>query len=158
MIIFQKLYIECDEDFKFNTELQKIYGIGKNNKLYKKYGFTKRTLFGIVNLKRSLEYHLESYILKNRIVSYPLKQNIQDNIRKKIALRIYQGFRHKVGLPVHGQRTHSNCKTVRRAFKKALSLLPQLKQNILQAKKNKKLAKQKKKLEKNAKKKTNKKK
>jgi ribosomal protein S13 len=86
--------------------------------------------------------------LKNYLVSFPLKQNIKDNINKKIVKKIYQGLRHKLGLSVHGQRTHSNCKTFRHFFKKSLNLLNTPKSNKKQVKKNmlkKKEEKQKKK-------------
>jgi small subunit ribosomal protein S13 len=124
MVFFQKLYLECDEDLRFDAELQKIFGIGVNNQLYKKYGFKKQTKFGAVFLRPSLEYHIESYILKNFKVSYPLKQEIRDNIRKKIVIKTYEGLRHKLGLPVRGQRTHTNHKTMRRHHIKELGIVP----------------------------------
>ncbi len=33
------------------------------------------------------------------------------DIRRKVEIGCYQGMRHRRGLPVHGQRTHTNART-----------------------------------------------
>jgi len=40
-----------------------------------------------------------------------LRREIQANIRRKVEINCYQGLRHRRGLPVHGQRTHTNART-----------------------------------------------
>src|SRR5688500_10311918 len=40
-----------------------------------------------------------------------LRRDIQQNIRRKIEIGCYQGMRHVLGLPVHGQRTKTNART-----------------------------------------------
>lgn len=37
-----------------------------------------------------------------------------DNILAKVRMGSYQGLRHQMCLPVHGQRTHTNAKTQRK--------------------------------------------
>jgi len=36
---------------------------------------------------------------------------VQMNIRRLIEIGCYRGLRHKLGLPVHGQRTRTNART-----------------------------------------------
>ncbi len=40
-----------------------------------------------------------------------LRRDVTMNIKRLVDLGCYRGIRHKKGLPVHGQRTHSNART-----------------------------------------------
>ena len=40
-----------------------------------------------------------------------LRREVQQNIKRKIEIGCYQGVRHRKGLPVRGQRTHTNART-----------------------------------------------
>ncbi|MBO0828583.1 MAG: 30S ribosomal protein S13 [Streptosporangiales bacterium] len=40
-----------------------------------------------------------------------LRREVAANIRRKVEIGCYQGVRHRRGLPVHGQRTHTNART-----------------------------------------------
>ncbi|MHB2022948.1 MAG: 30S ribosomal protein S13 [Mycobacteriales bacterium] len=40
-----------------------------------------------------------------------LRREVASDIRRKIEIGCYQGLRHRRGLPVHGQRTHTNART-----------------------------------------------
>ena len=40
-----------------------------------------------------------------------LRRDIQQDIKRKIEIGSYQGIRHRKGLPVNGQRTHTNART-----------------------------------------------
>jgi small subunit ribosomal protein S13 len=40
-----------------------------------------------------------------------LRREISLNIKRLVDLGCYRGVRHRKGLPVHGQRTHSNART-----------------------------------------------
>ncbi len=42
-----------------------------------------------------------------------LRRQISMAIKRKVDLKTYEGLRHIRGLPVHGQRTHTNAKTRR---------------------------------------------
>ena len=98
----------------------------------------KLLLIGIRKIWFLEEFDIEYYILKSMNVSFPLKQEVKDNIRKKIIKKIYQGYRHQTGLPVHGQRTHSNSKTVKKTYSSNLLLSTGFKKdNLLRKKKTK---------------------
>jgi len=49
-----------------------------------------------------------------------LRREIQQNIKRKIEIGTYQGIRHRRGLPVRGQRTHTNART-RKGPRKAIA-------------------------------------
>ncbi len=40
-----------------------------------------------------------------------LRREVSLNIKRLVDLGCYRGVRHRKGLPVHGQRTHSNART-----------------------------------------------
>ena len=46
-----------------------------------------------------------------QVVEGDLRRNVANDIKRKIELGCYQGVRHRKGLPVHGQRTHTNART-----------------------------------------------
>ena len=54
---------------------------------------------------------LRDYIDANLKVEGDLRREVAQDIRRKIEIQCYQGIRHRRGLPVHGQRTHTNART-----------------------------------------------
>ena len=54
---------------------------------------------------------LRDYIEANLKVEGDLRREVAQDIRRKIEIQCYQGIRHRRGLPVHGQRTHTNART-----------------------------------------------
>jgi small subunit ribosomal protein S13 len=54
---------------------------------------------------------LRQYIDANLKVEGDLRRDIAQDIRRKMEIGSYQGIRHRRGLPVHGQRTHTNART-----------------------------------------------
>ena len=40
-----------------------------------------------------------------------LRRDVAQDIKRKMEINCYQGVRHRKGLPVHGQRTHTNART-----------------------------------------------
>jgi small subunit ribosomal protein S13 len=54
---------------------------------------------------------LRTYIDQNLKVEGDLRRDVDQNIKRKIQIGCYAGIRHRRGLPVHGQRTHTNART-----------------------------------------------
>ncbi|WP_225847881.1 30S ribosomal protein S13 [Streptomyces sp. HPF1205] len=54
---------------------------------------------------------LREYVDANLKTEGDLRREIQADIRRKVEIGCYQGLRHRRGLPVHGQRTHTNART-----------------------------------------------
>jgi small subunit ribosomal protein S13 len=54
---------------------------------------------------------LRQFIENNFRIEGDLRREIANNIKRKIEIGSYQGVRHRLGLPVRGQRTHTNART-----------------------------------------------
>jgi len=54
---------------------------------------------------------LRDYIDANFQVEGDLRREVAQNIKRKVEIGSYQGIRHRRGLPVRGQRTHTNART-----------------------------------------------
>ena len=54
---------------------------------------------------------IRQYIDSSVRVEGDLRREVAQNIKRKIEIGSYQGLRHRRGLPVHGQRTHTNART-----------------------------------------------
>ena len=54
---------------------------------------------------------LRNYIDTNLRVEGDLRRDVAQDIKRKQEINCYQGIRHRRGLPVHGQRTHTNART-----------------------------------------------
>ncbi len=54
---------------------------------------------------------IRSYIDQNLKIEGDLRRDVQGDIKRKIEIGCLQGVRHRKGLPVRGQRTHTNART-----------------------------------------------
>ena len=54
---------------------------------------------------------LRDWIEANLKVEGDLRREVAADIRRKVEIGCYQGIRHRKGLPVRGQRTHTNART-----------------------------------------------
>ncbi len=54
---------------------------------------------------------IRRFIEQNYRVEGDLRRDVQQNIKRKVEIGCYQGIRHRRGLPVRGQRTHTNART-----------------------------------------------
>jgi small subunit ribosomal protein S13 len=94
--------------------LQKIYGLGnyQTNVICKKLGFSKNlqtsklTNDQIIKLIKTIEN-------TNLKITNELKNLHIFTLKNLIDIKCYKGLRRIKGLPVRGQRTHTNAKTVR---------------------------------------------
>jgi small subunit ribosomal protein S13 len=54
---------------------------------------------------------LRTWIDANLKVEGDLRRDVSQDIKRKMEIGSYQGIRHRRGLPVRGQRTHTNART-----------------------------------------------
>jgi small subunit ribosomal protein S13 len=54
---------------------------------------------------------LRDYIDRNLKVEGDLRREVSQNIKRLMEIGCYRGLRHRKGLPVRGQRTHTNART-----------------------------------------------
>jgi small subunit ribosomal protein S13 len=115
MIYLFNQHISSKKTIKY--ALISIYGLNLHSvkKIINNLCINENLRFGLLNTNHIRR--ISKYILSNFQVGGLLKKHNQDNIKKKIKLRIYQGIRHKLNLPVRGQRTHTNAQTRKRLKK-----------------------------------------
>ena len=63
---------------------------------------------------------LRDWIEGNYRIEGDLRREVQSDIRRKVEIGSYQGIRHRRGMPVRGQRTHTNART-RKGPRKAVA-------------------------------------
>jgi len=63
---------------------------------------------------------LRDWIEAHYRIEGDLRREVAADIRRKVEIGCYQGIRHRRGLPVHGQRTHTNART-RKGPRKAIA-------------------------------------
>ena len=63
---------------------------------------------------------LREFIEANFKIEGDLRREVAADIRRKVEIQSYQGIRHRKGLPVRGQRTHTNART-RKGPRKAIA-------------------------------------
>ena len=103
--------IEIPDNKPVEIALTYIYGIGRTSaqKILSKAGvdwFKKTRELTEEELTR-----IRQIIEKEYQVEGDLKREVAQNIRRLIDIGCYRGLRHKMGLPVRGQRTRSNART-----------------------------------------------
>jgi len=108
------LGINIPDNKNINIALTYIYGIGRSlsEKLLKEANidFQKKTK----DLSASELNSLKELIEKNKInIEGDLRREIRANIKRLINVNAYRGIRHIKKLPLRGQRTKTNSRTVR---------------------------------------------
>jgi small subunit ribosomal protein S13 len=88
-----------------------IYGIGRSraNKILEEAGISvdKR----IRELSEEEVNRIRSIIDQQGMVEGDLRKQVQMDIKRLMDIGCYRGLRHRRGLPVRGQRTHTNART-----------------------------------------------
>lgn len=99
------------EDKVLVQSIAQIYGLG----LSQSKNLCKKAGFGSDSRGSHVTFH-KGKILENlaEVTSLPLGADLRrfqnDKIRRLCVLSTYRGSRHRKGLPVRGQRTHTNAK------------------------------------------------
>jgi small subunit ribosomal protein S13 len=91
--------------------LQYIYGIGakKANEIMAKANIADERRVSQLTDQEVL--HIREIIDRDYMVEGDLRRDVQMNIKRLMDLGCYRGLRHRRGLPVRGQRTHTNART-----------------------------------------------
>lgn len=103
--------IEIPKTKRVFIGLTYIYGIGRSMALeiLKKANIDEQKK--VSDLTVDEEKLLREIIQHDHIVEGSLRTQIAMNIKRLIEIGSYRGLRHKRGLPVRGQRTHTNART-----------------------------------------------
>ncbi len=65
----------------------------------------------VAQLTDSEVLQIRETIDRDYVVEGDLRREVAMNIKRLMDLGCYRGLRHRRGLPVHGQRTHTNART-----------------------------------------------
>lgn len=103
--------VEIPNEKKLWVSLMSIYGIGKSLALEicKETNIDENTI--VKDLSESDLDVIRGYIDKNFEVEGELRQKTFRDIKRLKDIKSYRGIRHKLGLPVRGQRTRHNAHT-----------------------------------------------
>ncbi|MDV6333197.1 30S ribosomal protein S13 [Asticcacaulis sp. 201] len=91
--------------------LQYIHGIGPHNaeEIVKKVGIEDSRRVNQLSDAEVLQ--IREAIDRDYTVEGDLRREVSMNIKRLMDLACYRGLRHRKGLPVRGQRTHTNART-----------------------------------------------
>ncbi len=103
--------VDLPRDKRIHIALTYIYGVGNTSaslicqeaKIDPSTRTRDLTDDEVARIRRTIE---NSYRVEG-----DLRREVQQNIKRKIDIGSYQGIRHRRGLPVRGQRTHTNART-----------------------------------------------
>jgi small subunit ribosomal protein S13 len=102
---------DLPRDKRVEIGLTYIFGVGLTTShiILDDLGIDRGT--SVRDLTDSEVVRIRQYIDANLTVEGDLRREVAQNIKRKIEIGSYQGFRHRRGLPVRGQRTHTNART-----------------------------------------------
>ena len=103
--------VDIPREKRLEISLTYIYGIGRTtaSQVCAETGIDASTR--VRDLTDEEVARLRTYIDQNLKVEGDLRRDVAQDIKRKIEIGCYQGIRHRRGLPVRGQRTHTNART-----------------------------------------------
>ena len=103
--------IDLPRNKRIEIGLTYIYGIGltTSRKILAETGINPDTRTD--DLTEEELSKLRDYIQNNLTVEGDLHREVSQNVKRLMEIGCYRGLRHRRGLPVRGQRTHTNART-----------------------------------------------
>ena len=103
--------VDLPRDKRIEVGLTYIYGIGPttSKKILAETGVDPD--IRVRDLTEDDLAKLRDYITANITTEGDLNREVRQNINRLMEIGCYRGLRHRRGLPVRGQRTHTNART-----------------------------------------------
>jgi len=103
--------VDIPREKRLEISLTYIFGVGRTtaNKVCGETGIDPNTR--VRELTDEEVAKLRNWIDANLKVEGDLRRDVSNDIKRKMEIGSYQGIRHRRGLPVRGQRTHTNART-----------------------------------------------
>lgn len=104
--------IDIPDNKRLEVSLTYIFGIGRKlaNGVIAKLGLDKN--MRAKELNEDQIARLNALLSSSEyLVEGDLRRQVQNNIKRLIGIHCYRGMRHRLGLPVRGQRTRTNART-----------------------------------------------
>ena len=111
--------VDIPRDKRVVVSLTYIYGIGRSTAedICRAAGVDEATRVrdlsedDVTKLRSQIDAWMADPEMEFFVVEGDLRRQIQEKIKRKVEVGSYQGLRHRRGLPVRGQRTHTNART-----------------------------------------------
>ena len=112
--------VDLPREKRVEIALTYIYGLGRSRaqETLSKTGIDPQTR--VRDLGDDDLIKLRDWIEASYRIEGDLRREVQAVIRRKVEIGSYEGIRHRRGLPVRGQRTHTNART-RKGPRKAIA-------------------------------------
>lgn len=103
--------IDIPDNKRLEISLTYIYGIGRK---------LSNEIIAKLNLDPDMRAHklsqddiarINNLLQAEYVVEGDLRRQVQNNIKRLVSIHAYRGMRHRLGLPVRGQRTRTNSRT-----------------------------------------------
>ena len=103
--------VDIPRDKQVQVSLTYIYGVGltTSQTMLESLGVVPTTR--VRDLTDTEVAQIRAYIEEHLKVEGDLRRQTSQDIKRKMEIGSYQGLRHRRGLPVRGQRTHTNART-----------------------------------------------
>ena len=103
--------VDLPNNKRAQIALTYIYGIGKSRatKICEEAGVNLNTK--VRDLTEEETVRIRNIIQRDGMVEGDLRKAISMDIKRLMEIGCYRGLRHRRGLPVRGQRTHTNART-----------------------------------------------
>jgi small subunit ribosomal protein S13 len=103
--------VDLPREKRVEIGLTYIFGIGltTSQTICRETGINPDTR--VRNLTEEEVVRLREFIDRNLKVEGDLRREVSQNIKRLMEIGCYRGLRHRKGLPVRGQRTHTNART-----------------------------------------------
>ena len=103
--------VDIPREKRLEVSLTYIFGIGRSTALNicSTLGLDPNTK--VSNLTDAEVSAIRTHVDDNLRIEGDLRREIAQDIKRKVEIGCLQGIRHRKGLPVRGQRTHTNART-----------------------------------------------
>ena len=103
--------VDLPRDKRVEVGLTYLFGIGSTSakKICAECGVNPDTR--VKDLTEDEVTKMRDYIHENFTTEGDLRRERKQNVDRLMEIGCYRGLRHRKGLPVHGQRTHTNART-----------------------------------------------
>ena len=103
--------IDIPDNKRLEISLTYLYGIGRHlsNAIIARLGLDPNMRAN--KLTQDDIARINGLLQSEFVVEGDLRRQVQNNIKRLISIHSYRGMRHRVGLPVRGQRTKTNSRT-----------------------------------------------
>lgn len=103
--------IDIPDNKRLEVSLTYIFGVGRklSNEIIAKLGLDPN--MRAHNLSEGDIARINAILQSEYVVEGDLRRSVQNNIKRLISINCYRGMRHRLGLPVRGQRTRTNSRT-----------------------------------------------